>query len=152
MKISRKRKTINHFQRLIHKYKQRAAIYKEKYGVNSKPYKNAMQRVYSYSRTLRINLKKREEIYKLAEQIKEYMGIDVKETKGKYKLEPTAARGIFCKYGLQQGLYSTEMARFLKVQTKAIARGRLSFTRKMNENIELKKIYYGFLQFVERKD
>lgn len=152
MKVSKKRKTINHYQRLVHKYKQRAAYYKDKYGINSKPYKNSMERVYLYTRGLKRNLQKREQVYKLAEQIKEYMGIDVRETKGKHKLEPAAARGIFYKYGLQQGLYSTEMARFLKVRTVTVPRGRLSFTRKMANNKYLRETYYGFISFVSRKD
>lgn len=148
-----KHKTINHYQRLIHTYSERAELYKQRYGVQSKPYINARNKVALYKRGERRGLIKREKIRKFALLIKDYIGVDVTKSKDPKKIDAKIAKGIFIKYGMQNGFTGTDLGEYIGLKGRwSASKFRIRFTRQITQNKTYKEYYYGFLEYIKRND
>lgn len=144
---------IQQYQKIIHEYNKRRAIYKEKYGRESLQYTRLSAKVYNYNKAVKRIKNINDRIKKLSNDIYEFMGQDIQRTKDPKTKEGKAAKGIFLKYGMQNGLYGVDLGKYIGIKGDwSAARYRIRFTKSFSTNNYNKQTYHSFLKFIKRKN
>jgi len=147
-----KHRNISQYRSLANSYKARSLAYREKYGDSSPQYLAARDKAYNFNKAVKRAQNLNNRIAELAEDIKEFMGEDVKRTKDPKTKEGKAAKGIFIKYGMQNGIKGLFLGNYIGLKGNwSASRYRIRFTKSFSKNNYNREMYYRFLEFKKRK-
>jgi hypothetical protein len=151
MPIERKK-----YQSMIWEYEKRRDVMREKYGIRTPEYKEAVRNIRRKLNGWRCQIrridKRNEQINALIKAVNQYFNVKIEGSKGCQKT--VTARYVFYKYGLEKKLYrtmGTHLSEAINRNKREAYRRRLSFTKSFKTNPQNKQAYHNFKNYIESK-
>lgn len=105
----------NRVQITIKEYEKRRKAYKER-GLTGARIEKISQAIHRKRKSLKLIEEKQKEVEKLAKLVKEFTTFDLWKSTSSIRPLAILAKGLFCKYGLENGLGPTSLAWYIGAQ------------------------------------
>lgn len=147
----------NTIQQKIHIYKERRNKLRQKYGVSERrkapdeymrKISNINRKIRSWNQLLGTIDERKIAAIAIANHICYFMGVNVKNIGGKKDFNSMIAKGLYSKYGMENGICGKVLSEYMNLSSKTAPRLRMGFTRMLSVR-EYKEKWLSFKNYMK---